>query len=198
MNFRYYDAVAYKRANPPKYATHTEFLRTGRIDRQRSWSPSEKRYLAYEEIAERTGRKLERAGSISHGRINGFHRSIQFPKLIFHRTLAGAPHLGYCHITVANSRFAEFENVQWAFYMANFLADIGEEEQFFADVSKKPGRMYFAVAIAPTEVEGRLKIDRTVRDNGVIFRTNDPKRAMKNVLMLGARNEALRKAIRAL
>lgn len=196
--FRYYDAVAFKRANPPRSAVHTEFLRTGRIDRSIAWSPSEKRYLSYEEVAERTGRKLERAGDITHERINGFHRSIRFPKLVFHRTLAGTPHLGYCHITVANSRFAEFENVQWAFYMANFLAEIGDEEQFFAGISRKPGRMYFAVAIAPAEEEGRLRIDRTVRGNGVIFRTDDPKLAMKNVLMLGANDEALRKVIQAL
>lgn len=196
--FRYYDAVAFKRANPPRSAVHTEFLRTGRIDRSIAWSPSEKRYLSYEEVAERTGRKLERAGDITHERINGFHRSIRFPKLVFHRTLAETPHLGYCHITVANSRFAEFENVQWAFYMANFLAEIGDEEQFFAGISRKPGRMYFAVAIAPAEEEGRLRIDRTVRNNGVIFRTDDPKLAMKNVLMLGAHDEALRKVIRAL
>ena len=196
--FRYYDAVVFKRANPPRSAVHTEFLRTGRIERNFSWSPNEKRYLSYQEVAERTGRKLERAGNVTHERINGFHRSIQFPKLIFHRTLAGTPHLGYCHITVANSRFAEFDNVQWAFYMANFLAEIGDGEQFFAGISQKPGRMYFAVAIAPAEDEGRLTIDRTVRGNGVIFRTDDPKLAMKNVLMLGARNETLRRAIEAL
>ncbi|QRI62119.1 hypothetical protein JQ506_14640 [Shinella sp. PSBB067] len=196
--FRYYDAVAFKRANPPRSAVHTEFLRTGRIERNFGWSPNEKRYLSYQEVAERTGRKLERAGNVTHERINGFHRSIQFPKLIFHRTLAGTPHLGYCHITVANSRFAEFDNVQWAFYMANFLAEIGDGEQFFAGISQKPGRMYFAVAIAPAEDEGRLTIDRTVRGNGVIFRTDDPKLAMKNVLMLGARNETLRRAIEAL
>ena len=196
--FRYYDAVAYKRENPPKSAAHTEFLRTGRIERAASWSPSEKRYLSHEEVAERTGQKLERAGSVTHERINGFHHSIRFPKLIFHRTLAETPHLGYCHITVASSRFAEFENVQWAFYMANFLAEIGDEEQFFAGISRNPGRMYFAIALTPAQEQGRLMIDRKVRGNGVIFRTDDPKLAMKNVLMLGARNEALRKVIRAL
>jgi hypothetical protein len=58
--------------------------------------------------------------------------------------------------------------------------------------------MYFAVAISPTEEEGRLTIDRKVRGNGVLFRTDDPKLAMKNVLMLGAKNEALRKIIHAL
>lgn len=195
--FRYYDAVAFKRANPPK-SVHTEFLRTGRIDRNMSWSPSEKRYLTYAEVAERTGRKLETAGTVTHDRINGFHEAIQFPKLIFHRTLARTPHLGYCHVTVANSRFAGHENVQWAFYIANFLAEIGEADEFFGGISQKPGRMYFAVAITPTEEDGRLQIDRKVRGNGVIFRTDDPKLAMKNVLMLGAQNEKMRETIRAI
>lgn len=194
--FRYYDAVAYKRATLAK-AVHTEFLRTGRIERT-TWSPNEKRYLSYEEVAQRTGRKLERAGNTTHDRINGFHHSIRFPRLVFHRTLNGTPHLGYCHVTVANSRFAEFENVQWAFYMANFFAELGESDQFFAGISQKSSRMYFAVAITPTEEEGRLAIDRKVRGNGVLFRTDDPKVALKNVLMLGARDEALRKIIRQL
>ena len=196
--FRYYDAVAYKRATLPKANVHTEFLRTGRIERESAWSPNEKRYLTYAEVAERTGRRLERAGVATHERINGFHKSIRFPRLIFHRTLAGTPHLGYCHVTVATSRFAEFEKVQWAFYIANFSAEIGEGEAFFADISHHPARMYFAIAITPGEEEGRLSIDRTVRGNGVLFRTGDPKTAMKNVLMLGARDEALRKIIRAL
>jgi hypothetical protein len=196
--FRYYDAVAHKRAAQPKSAVHTEFLRTGRIDRNLAWSDSEKRYLTPLEVAARTGRRLETAGSVTHERINGFHRSIQFPKLIFHRTLARTPHLGYCHVTVANTRFAEFENVQWAFYIANFFAEIGDDDQFFEGISQRPGRMYFAVAISPTEEEGRLTIDRKVRGNGVLFRTDDPKLAMKNVLMLGAKNEALRKIIHAL
>lgn len=196
--FRYYDAVAYKRTQGMRSIAYTEFFRTGRLERRGDWSRTDKRYMSYREVAERTGNKLERAGNVTHERINGFHQSIRFPKLIFHRTLAQTPHLGYCHITVANSRFAEFENVQWAFYMANFFAEIGEEEQFFADISKTAKRMYFAVAITPAEEEGRLQIDRKVRGNGVLFRTDDPKLAMKNVLMLGARNEALRKIIRAL
>lgn len=195
--FRYYDAVAYKRATLAK-AAHTEFLRTGRIERPESWSAGEKRYLTYAEVAERTGRRLEKAGETTHARINGFHRSIRFPKLIFHRTLTDTPHLGYCHVTVASSRFAEFEKVQWAFYIANFQAEIGDGDAFFADISRRPGRMYFAIALAPAEEEGRLSIDRKVRGNGILFRTEDPKTAMKNVLMLGARDEALRKIIRAL
>ncbi|QRM54533.1 DUF6656 family protein [Sinorhizobium sp. BG8] len=196
--FKYYDAVAYKRSAPPS-ASHTEFLRTGRIDRRKeSWNEVEKRYLSYEEVAIRTGRKLERAGEVTHDRINGFHRSIRFPKLIFHRTLLATPHLGYCHITVANSTFAQFENVQWAFYMANFFSEIGEGDSFFQKISDQHGRMYFAVAINPSEQEGRLEINKKVRGNGVIFRTPDPRIAMKNVLMLGARNEELRKIIRTL
>jgi hypothetical protein len=197
--FRYYDAVAFKRATLPRAKAHTEFLRTGRIDRHKDdWSESEKRYLTYEEVAARTGKKLERAGTVTHDRINGFHHSIRFPKLIFHRTLARTPHLGYCHVTVSNSSLAGFDNVQWAFYMANFFAEIGKDEQFFAGIEQKPGRMYFAVAIMPSQEEGRLEIDRKVHGNGVIFRTDDPKTAMKNVLMLGARDNALRKIIRAL
>jgi hypothetical protein len=43
---RYYDAAAEKLPTiPPKVAVHTEFLRTGRINR-RQWLPSERRYLS--------------------------------------------------------------------------------------------------------------------------------------------------------
>ena len=45
---------------------------------------------------------------------------------------------------------------------SNVASEIGDEEQFFGGISQKPGRMYFAVAIAPTEDEGRLTIDRKV------------------------------------
>ena len=92
---------------PARQAVHSEFLRTGRIDRSRpNWSPDEKRYLAYEEVAERTGKILTAAGEKTHERLNAFHRSIQFPKLVFHRTLSGTPHLGYCHVTASKSKFA--------------------------------------------------------------------------------------------
>ena len=197
--FRYYDAVAYKRATIGKSAVHTEFLRTGRIDRRKeNWSENEKRYLTYQEVAERTGRRLERAGSVTHDRINAFHHTIRFPKLIFHRTLERTPHLGYCHITVANTRFAQYEDVQWSFYMANFFAEFGDGEQFFAEISQRHPRMYFAVAINTSEEEGRLEVNRNVRGNGILFKTHDPKTAMKSVLMLGARDDALRRIIRAL
>ena len=57
QKFRYYDAVAHKRAAAGKSAVHTEFLRTGRIDRRKeNWSENEKRYLTYQEVADRTGR----------------------------------------------------------------------------------------------------------------------------------------------
>ena len=40
--------------------------------------------------------------------------------------------------------------------------------------------------------------NRDIRDNGVLFRTADPKTALKNVLMLGARNAELRKIVEAI
>lgn len=121
---RYYDAAAEK---PPavtsKTAVHTEFLRTGRINR-RQWMPTERRYLSYEEVADRTGKKLSTAGDTTHKRINGFHASIQFPKLIFHRTLVGKPHLGYCHVTAARTAVTPSKDITWSFYFANFSATL--------------------------------------------------------------------------
>ncbi|MGV3548266.1 DUF6656 family protein [Rhizobium sp.] len=185
----------------PKQAIQSEFLRTGRIDRNRpNWSEIERRYLSYEEVAERTGKILTTSGTRTHERLNGFHKSIQFPKLVFHRTLAGTPHLGYCHVTASKSKFAEFDDVKWAFYIANFFADIGAEDLKFERVNMRAERMYFAVAVE-REGEGdarKLAINKKVRGNGLLFRTDDPKTALKNVLLLGAKNEVLRKVIRAL
>ena len=184
---------------PPKQAVHSEFLRTGRIDRNRpSWSDTEKRYLSYEEVAERTGKILVSAGSRTHERLNTFHRSIQFPKLVFHRTLSGTPHLGYCHVTASKSKFAEFDDIKWAFYIANFSADIAAEELRFERVNMRAERMYFAVAVERDSDSKKLAINRKVRGNGLLFRTDDPKTALKNVLLLGAKHEAIRKVIRAL
>ncbi|GEO84091.1 MULTISPECIES: DUF6656 family protein [Alphaproteobacteria] len=180
----------------PVKAVHTEFLRTGRISRHREdWLAEEKRYLTYEEVAERTARKLEAAGEKTHERINGFHRSIQFPKLIFHKTLENRPHLGYCHVTAAKANFAKYADVKWAFYIANFFAEVGGGEQFFQHIRPNYSRMYFAVAIHPDKETRSMAIDRSVRDNGLLFRTHDPKEALKNVLMLGARDAELRKII---
>ncbi|HWU64019.1 MAG TPA: DUF6656 family protein [Ensifer sp.] len=197
---RYFDSSRAKKTRLP-VAVHSEFLRTGRIIRPGdTWVEEEKRYLTYQEVAAITGKRLERAGETTHERLNGFHRAIQFPKLIFHRTLAAAPHLGYCHVTASKTKFAEYDDVTWGFYIANFLADIGTSESFFEHINPRQGRMYFAVAMA-TDKSGdkpKLAINTAVRGNGLLFRTHDPKQAMKNVLMLGARSEQLRAIIRAI
>lgn len=183
----------------PKQAIHSEFLRTGRIDRNRpNWSATEKRYLSYEEVADRTGKVLVTAGGRTHERLNGFHKSIQFPNLVFHRTLSGTPHLGYCHVTAAKSKFAEFDDIRWAFYIANFFADIAPVDMKFERVNMRAERMYFAIAVERDDDSRKLAINRKVRGNGLLFRTDDPKTALKNVLLLGAKNEVLRKVIRAL
>ena len=148
--------------------------------------------------AARTGRKLEAAGTQAYEKINGFHASIRFPKMIFHRTIEGSPHLGYCHVTAARTKFAEFDEVRWSFYMANFYSEIGKDGAFFDDVKRGYSRMYFAVATDVDKEAGKLVINRTIRDGGLLFRTQDPKTALKNVLMLGAKNDALRAIIKAL
>lgn len=121
---RYYDAADKAPAATPKATAHTEFLRTGRIDRRR-WLPDERQYLSYAEVAQQTARKLTTAGETTHRRINGFHASIRFPKMVFHRTLASSPHLGYCHVTAAKTRLAEHHEITWSFYFANFFCDLG-------------------------------------------------------------------------
>lgn len=187
------------KAPAPKQTVHSDFLRTGRIDRNRpNWSESEKRYLSYEEVATRTGKILVAAGNRTHERLNAFHKSIRFPKLVFHRTLSGTPHLGYCHVTASKSKFAEFDDIKWAFYIANFYADIAADELRFERVNMRAERMYFAVAVERDGDGKKLAINRKVRGNGLLFRTEDPKTALKNVLLLGAKHEAVRKVIRAL
>ncbi len=195
---RYFDAPAPKAAGEPavKSAAHSEFLRTGRIFRpRRDWLPEERRYLTHEEVAARTGQVLEAAGEKSHERINGFHRSIQFPKIVFHRTLDQRPHLGYCHVTAARTLLARLP-VSWSFYIANFSSEIGEEDAFFERISPFNSRMYFAVALVGEP--GKLQINRSIRKNGILFQTTDPKEAVKNVLMLGTSSEALREKIKKL
>ena len=206
---RYYDTSPRPTGEPMSAtAAHSEFLRTGRITRDKvHWVREERRYLTYEEVADATARKLQTAAEKTHDRLNNFHKSIQFPKIIFHRTLAETPHLGYCHVTAARTHFARYSEVNWAFYIANFYADIGGEEDAFVRIDPRHTRMYFAIAIEPDatapgagqpSTEPKLKIDRKVRGNGVLFRTTDPQVAIRNVLLLGARNEQLRDIIRQL
>lgn len=196
LQLRYFET---EKREPILSPRESQFLRTGRIDRNRpNWDAYEKRYLSYEEVAERTGSYLTFAGERTHERLNNFHKSIQFPKVIFHRTLKGTPHLGYCHVTLSKSSFAEFKDVKWAFYIANFSADIAADELAFEKINMRASRMYFAIAVEKDEERQKLAVNRNIRGDGILFRTEDPKTAMKNVLMLGAKHDVLRKIIRTL
>jgi hypothetical protein len=147
-------------------------------------------------VAERTGRKLDAAGEKTHERINGFHRSIQFPKIVFHRTLDESPHLGYCHVTSASTVFSSNSPVTWSFYLANFFSEIGDE-QFFQRINARVPRMYFAVATE--KADGKtMQINRAIRGNGLLFQTSDPHEAMRNVLLLGAPDQTIRAIIKKL
>ncbi|HBF30119.1 DUF6656 family protein [Rhizobium sp.] len=197
LKLRYFSApnplaLAAKRAK----SRHSEFLRTGKIIRREDdWVSDEKRYLTPEEVAARTAARLATAGENTYERLNGFHRSVRFPKIIFQKTLNEIPHLGYCHVTAARTNFAQYADVKWSFYIANFNADIGGEESFFEHVTPRYGRMYFAVALKPDQEKRRMTIDRSIREDGLLFRTSDPKVAMRNVLLLGAQKPALREII---
>ncbi|MGN7292099.1 DUF6656 family protein [Rhizobium sp. SAFR-030] len=179
-----------------KPTAHSEFLRTGRISRRsQDWLEDERRYLTYEEVGEQTERRLSAAGENAYERINAFHASIRFPKVLFSRSLDERPHLGYCHVTAARSHLGAGEPVAWSFYICNFLSDVGGAEDFFRHIRTQYGRMYFAVAIEPEE-RGGTRISRSIRDNGLLFRTSDPMEALKNVLLLGTSDQDLREMIR--
>jgi len=203
--FKYYADKAKGQAPAPSKTVHTDFLRTGKIARApENWVAEEKRYLTAEEVAERTGKRLDDAGRKTHKRLNSFHRKIQFPEIIFHKTLAQAPHLGYVHVTASKNDIDEHKGVTWGFYLANFAAEINsdmkEGEQFFHHVKPGYARMYFAIAMKNGE-DGKSRkqvINTGIRDHGVLFKTDDPKLAMKNVLMLGARDAELKKIIEAI
>ena len=198
--FRYYATKGAGQAPVPAKAVHTNFL-------------------THKEVAERTGIRLENAGKMTHQRLNKFHRNIRFPKVIFHKTLEAAPHLGYVHVTASKTDFAGHKDVTWGFYIANFSAEIGGEtdagqvagsnadsvdsagaEHFFHHISPGYSRMYFAVAMKNGEEAAPLQqvINREIGDNGVLFRTAAPMTALKNVLMLGAKNAELRKIVEAI
>ena len=199
--FTYYAVESAGQAGVPAKAIHTNFLRTGRIARNgQGWRDEERRFLSHQEVAERTGILLDNAGKKTHQRLNKVHAGIKFPKIIFHKTLADAPHLGYVHVTASKTDFAEHKNVIWGFYIANFSAEITADEQFFHRIDPNYARMYFAVAMKnePDGARGRQVINRDFRDNGVLFRTADPKTALKNVLLLGARSAELRKIVAAI
>ncbi|KGF66843.1 hypothetical protein LL06_25870 [Hoeflea sp. BAL378] len=199
--FRYYAAKAKAPAPAAAKAIHTNFLRTGRIAREaEDWVEEERRFLTYSEVAARTGMRLENAGRTTHQRLNSFHRMIRFPEIIFHRTLAQAPHLGYVHVTASKADFADHKDVTWGFYIANFSAEITADETFFHRISPRYSRMYFAVAMKPgdTAEPRRPVLDREVRGTGVLFKTADPTTALRNVLMLGARTADLRRIVAAI
>jgi hypothetical protein len=59
-------------------------------------------------------------------------------------------------------------------------------------------RLYFAIALDLNRDANTLVINRNIRGNGILFSTHDPHKAMKNVLLLGAKHDRLRKLIHAL
>lgn len=197
---RYFAADGLREAMKAPKTVHSEFLRTGRIFRgQERWDNIEKRYMTHEEVAERTGKHLQAAGERTHERINGVHKAITFPKLLYHRTLDNRPHLGYCHVTASKTKLMNDENLRWAFYIANFFSEIGEELKFVGKLDRHVSRMYFAVAVQnDNDVSTRMVVDRKLKPDGILFRTHDPKIALKNVLMLGTNDPRLRQKIRDL
>ena len=148
-------------------------------------------------MAALTGRKLEAAADATHSRLNGFHQSIRFPKMVFHHLLNDRPHLGYCHVTAAKTSFDAERHVLWSFYFANFFAELSGAENFFENIDARYSRMYFAVAINALP-DQELAVDTSVHRGGLLFQTHDPRVALKNVLMLGARSEEMRRIIKAI
>ncbi|MEN0115743.1 MAG: DUF6656 family protein [Agrobacterium cavarae] len=197
---RYVDTKSGKVAPPTKSKTaHSDFLRTGRIGRFEETLPQGgKRYLSHEQVAEITARRLQDAGSKTHSRLNGFHPSIRFPNMVSHKLIDSTPHLGYCHVTASTTRFDKSRPVLWSFYLANFFAELCGDEHFFEKIDQTRSRMYFAVAMQPQSGGKSVTIDTSIHRGGLLFQTQDPKEALKNVLMLGTRSEELRKIIRAL
>lgn len=195
---RYFDAKAAKAAPARTKTAHSDFLRTGKIARyEEKWVPKEPRYLSHEEVAAITGRKLQAAGEITHSRLDSFHKSIRFPKMVFHRTIEASPHLGYCHVTASRTSFDARTPVLFSFYFANFFSELCGDENFFENIDQRQSRMYFAIAMDMAG-DKTVQINKAIHRDGLLFRTSDPKVALKNVLMLGTRSNEMRKFVQSL
>lgn len=195
---RYFDASRHSVTPIRSKTAHSDFLRTGRISRyEERWLPRERVYYSHDDVAALTGRKLEAAADATHSRLNTFHQSIRFPKMVFYHLLNDRPHLGYCHVTAARTSFDAERHVLWSFYFANFFAELSGAENFFENIDARYSRMYFAVAINALPDQAAA-IDTSFHRSGLLFQTHDPRVALKNVLMLGARSEEMRKIIKAI
>jgi hypothetical protein len=85
----------------------------------------------------------------------------------------------------------------WSFYFATFVAELSGAENFFENIDARYSRMYFAVAINALP-DREVAIDTSFHRGGLLFQTHDPRVALKNVLLLGARSAEMRKIIRAI
>lgn len=198
LPLKYYDTEAFKPVPILSKTKQSEFLRTGRIKRfEDRWLPRGKRYYTPSEVAEITAKRLNAAGERANAKLNSVHPAIKFPEMVFHRVISSLPHLGYCHVTAARSTIDRKSDVLWSFYFSNFAADIGGDESFFKNIDRNFSRMYFAVAI-DHKAKGAISVNRSVRDNGVLFKTSDPKEALYNVLLLGAKTSELRSFVKSL
>ncbi len=119
--------------------------------------------------------KLTTAGETTHKRINGFHTSIQFPKMIFHRTLAGRPasRLLPCHGGANTSRPVQGRHL--VLLLRQLLLRPRRREtllrthpdRLFPNVFRRRHRARCA------EPE-QMTINRSVRDNGLLFQYRRP------------------------
>ncbi len=181
---RYFEEKKKVEQAPKKPALHSEFLRTGRIDRNRpNWDGVQKRYLTYEEVAERAGKQLTAAGERTHERLNSFHRSIRFPKLIFHRTLKErasrllSRHRRQDQLCGIQGREMGLLHRQFLRRHRSRASDLRKDQHARRTDVFRPRR-------GEDEEQQKLTINTAVRGNGLLFRTQDPKVAFKNVLML--------------
>lgn len=78
-----------------------------------------------------------------------------------------------------------------------FFAELSGEENFFENIDARYSRMYFAVAINALP-DKEFAVDTSFHRGGLLFQTHDPRVALKNVLLLGARSEEMRRIIKAI
>ncbi len=177
---RYYDAADKMPAAPAKAKAHTEFLRTGRIDRRR-WMANERQYLSYAEGAQQTARKLTTRAERPTADINGSWPRCS-PKMVFQvAPLANSPHLGLLPRDRAKNLPRKGNEDHLVLLSRELLLRLGNEDPFLDRISRAIRPCISPSRSSPMPAKDGYVVNRNVRGNGLMFPTQDPKVAEENV-----------------
>ncbi|MEN9895027.1 MAG: hypothetical protein RIR97_879 [Pseudomonadota bacterium] len=109
---------------------------------------------------------------------------IEVQRLDTVRLIEARPRFGYASIIRSLTPDSSGALYPWIFYVCNFPAKFGMDDQLFDSIPTSPGVTFFGLGLS-VDTDGRIiGRNRSIRGNGLLFATSDPTEAFENVSRL--------------